>query len=637
MIFATPTDLKNHIESLSAGTGTGEKPTLVLCAGTAGQASGANDVLRVAKRHIMENGLHDRISLRITGCQGFCEMDPFVIIDPGNHLYPQLGMDDIGRIIDSAIEGQVVDDLLYREPEEEKRYEHKEEIPFFKDQVRTILGRNEHVDPLRISDYFRQGGYGPLARVLDDPDPEWVIGEIVKSDLRGRGGAGFRVGAKWRMARDNGDDSGPTYLVCNADEGDPGAFMDRSILEGNPHLVIEGMVIAAVAIGASEGFIFVRTEYPLAIKHATVALQHARNHGLLGRNILGSGIDFDIEIIRGAGAYVCGEETALIASIEGRRGMPRPRPPYPVVSGLWGRPTCINNVETLANVPVVIEKGGDGYAEIGVEGNRGTKIFSLVGKIRNTGLVEVPLGIPIRKVVYDIGGGAPEGKKVKAVQTGGPSGGCIPEELFDLPISFDSLVEAGSIMGSGGLIVIDEDTCVVDLAKYFLTFTQEESCGQCPPCRVGSRAMLVLLDRITGGTATMEDLDKLEQLATTVRETSLCGLGKNAPNPVSTTLRYFRDEYIEHIEKGQCRSFTCKPLIRYHVDAERCNGCGACLRACNDEAVIGEPKQLHEIDQERCVQCGNCFVACPESLSAIYRTSGELTRHEEPKKKVKKA
>ncbi len=412
--------------------------------------------------------------------------------------------------------------------------------------------------------------------------------------------------------------------------------MDRSILEGNPHLVIEGMVIAAIAIGATEGFIFVRTEYPLARKHTEVALQHARNHGLLGKNILASGIDFDIEIVRGAGAYVCGEETALIASIEGRRGMPRPRPPYPVEKGLWGRPTCINNVETLANVPIIIEQGSEAYAAIGVEGNSGTKIFSLVGKIRNTGLVEVPLGIPIRKVVYDIGGGPLEGQKIKAVQTGGPSGGCIPEELFDLPVTFDSLTEAGSIMGSGGMIVIDEETCVVDLAKYFLTFTQEESCGQCPPCRVGSRAMLVLLDRITEGTATMADLDKLEQLAGTVREASLCGLGKNAPNPVITTLRYFREEYVEHIEKKQCRAFTCKQLITYTIDEERCNGCGACFRVCNDDAIIGEPKQLHVIDQDRCVHCGNCFVVCPPSLAAVVRTSGELTRYEEPVVKAKK-
>jgi len=636
MKFASPTDLKNHLDSFAASGRPQGKPTLVLCAGTAGQASGANDVLRVAKRYILENGLHDRIELRITGCQGFCEMDPFVVIEPGQNLYPKIGMEDVGRIIDAALEGTVIEELLYREPGEEELYENKEEIPFFRDQVRTILGRNEDIDPLRISDYFRQGGYSSLAAVIERNDPEWIVDEVVKAGLRGRGGGGFPAGRKWRLARDNGDSEGATYLVCNADEGDPGAFMDRSILEGNPHLVIEGMVIAAIAIGATEGFIFVRTEYPLARKHTEIALQHARNYGLLGKNILGSGIDFDIEIVRGAGAYVCGEETALIASIEGRRGMPRPRPPYPVEKGLWGRPTCINNVETLANVPIIIEQGSETYASIGVEGNSGTKIFSLVGKIRNTGLVEVPLGIPIRKVVYDIGGGPLEGHKIKAVQTGGPSGGCIPEELFDLPITFDSLTEAGSIMGSGGMIVIDEDTCVVDLAKYFLTFTQEESCGQCPPCRVGSRAMLVLLDRITGGMATMTDLEKLEQLAGTVRETSLCGLGRNAPNPVTTTLRYFREEYVEHIEKKQCRAFTCKELITYTIDEERCNGCGACFRVCNDEAITGEPKQLHVIDQDRCVHCGNCFVACPPSQAAVVRTSGELIRYEEPVVKAKK-
>ena len=640
MIFATPAELRQHLENLPDEAGSPERPTLVICTGTAGRASGANNVLRVIKRHILEQGLRDRIGLRITGCQGFCELDPFIIVEPGHHVYPNLDMDDVSRIIEAALEGSVVEDLLYREPGTETRIEKKNDIPFYRGQTTLLLGQNEKLDPLRITDYFRQGGYLALAKTIENNDPEWVIEEIVQAGLRGRGGAGFPTGRKWRMAHDNGNGTGEKYLICNADEGDPGAFMDSALLEGNPHLIIEGMLIAAFAIGAGQGIIYVRHEYPLAVKHATIALQRARNHGLVGKNILGSGVDIEIDIVRGAGAYVCGEETALIASIEGRRGTPSPRPPYPVESGLWGRPTCINNVETLANVPFIIRNGAEEYAKVGVPGNTGTKLFSIVGKIRNTGLVEVPLGMSIREVLYDIGGGPLEGKELKGVQTGGPSGGCLPAELFDLPISFDSLVEAGSIMGSGGMIVIDEDTCIVDLAKYFLSFTQEESCGQCPPCRVGTRAMLTLLDRITDGTATMNDIETLEKMAGTVKDTSLCGLGQNAPNPVATTLRYFRDEYIEHIEKKQCRAFVCKPLIIYDIDAERCNGCGACLRVCNDDAIEGEPKKLHVIDQERCVQCGNCFVVCPLSQAAVFRTSGELTRYEEPvvkAKKVKKA
>ncbi|NIM65338.1 MAG: FAD-dependent oxidoreductase [Candidatus Latescibacteria bacterium] len=538
-----------------------DRPTLVICAGTGGQASGSNDVIRIIKRCILERGLQEKLNLRITGCQGFCEMDPFIVVHPGQHLYPKLRMEDVPRVIDAAMGGYVDGELIYKDASEQRGCHCQSDIPFFSKQTRTILGDNQKLDPIRIMEYLEQGGYAALEKALSNPDPEWIINEVKKSELRGRGGAGFPTGKKWELARAAGNGFQQKYIVCNADEGDPGAYMDRSLLEGNPHAIIEGMLIAGVAIGATRGFIYVRSEYPLAIKHTLIGLRQARDLGLLGMDILGTGIDFDIEIVRGAGAFVCGEETALISSIEGRMGEPRQRPPYPIERGLWGCPTCINNVETLANIPVIINRGGEGYAKVGVPGNRGTKIFSLVGKIRNTGLVEVPLGTKISEVVYGIGGGPVDKRKIKAVQTGGPSGGCIPASRFDLPIDYESLAEVGSIMGSGGMIVMDENTCMVDVAKYFMNFLKDESCGKCFTCRKGTQRMYEILDAITKGQAELEDLDLLEELALVVKDTTMCGLGHSAPNPVLSTLSYFREEYEQHIKNKKCNAFVCKELV----------------------------------------------------------------------------
>jgi len=488
-------------------------------------------------------------------------MDPFIIVEPGGHLYPRLEMADVARVVETSARGGIVEDLLYRTSERSIPCISRAEIPFFKKQTRTLLGANLHIDPIRIIDYIVHGGYGALERVLSHPDPEWIIEEVKTAGLRGRGGAGFPTGKKWELARKVSGGAGDKFLICNADEGDPGAYMDRSLLEGNPHSILEGMAIAGIAIGARKGLVYVRSEYPLAIKHTTIAIRQARDHGLLGRDILGTGLDFDVEIVRGAGAFVCGEETALIRSIEGQMGEPRQRPPYPIQRGLFGTPTCINNVETLANVPVIISKGAEAYAKVGIPENRGTKIFSLVGKVKNTGLVEVPLGTKIREVVYDIGGGPVGDSKVKAIQTGGPSGGCIPAEMFDLSIDYDSLAEAGSIMGSGGMIVMDESTCMVDVAKYFVAFLRDESCGKCFTCRKGTQRMWEILDDATRGVGSEASIDLLEELALTIRDSTMCGLGQSAPNPVLSTLRYFRDEYVEHVVHKRCRAGLCSDLV----------------------------------------------------------------------------
>ena len=536
------------------------KPCLVICGGTGGQASGSNDLIRIIKRQILEQNLHDRLSLRITGCLGFCEMDPFIIVEPGYNLYPKLKMEDVPRIVEAAVKGEVIEELLYREPGSTVVRFSEQDIPFFQGQSRIVLGQNQHVDPIRINDYLKIGGYAALEKALAKPDREWIVDEILKSKLRGRGGAGFMTGKKWEMARSQHRPFGRKYVICNADEGDPGAYMDRSMLEGNPHAIIEGMIIAALAMKATHGIIYVRTEYPLAIKHATIAIREAGRMGLLGKNILGQGFDFEIEIFHGAGAFVCGEETALIKSIEGKMGEPRQRPPYPIAKGLFGCPTCINNVETLANVPYIINHGADAYLKIGTQNNAGTKIFSLVGKIKNTGLVEVPLGTTISKVVYEIGGGASGTAKIKSIQTGGPSGGCIPASMFDLPIDYDSLAKVGSIMGSGGMIVMDSNTCMVDVAKYFMNFLRDESCGKCFTCRKGTQRLYEILEDITLGKGTPEHLVLLDELARTVKDTTMCGLGQTAANPVLSTLKYFREEYERHINDKRCDAFVCKQL-----------------------------------------------------------------------------
>jgi NADH-quinone oxidoreductase subunit F len=526
------------------------------------------------------------------------------------------------EIITQTIRGRkIVDRLLYQDPASGEKANRESEIPFYKYQVRSLIGNNIKIDPKSIEDYLAVGGYSALTRALFHLSPEQIVDQVKRSGLRGRGGAGFPAGMKWEFARNS---SGATkYVVVNADEGDPGAFMDRALLEGNPHSILEGLIIGAYAIGAHEGYIYVRQEYPLAVENVTLAIAQAEDYGFLGSNILGSGFDFIVKVHRGAGAFVCGEETALLASLEGKVGEPRPRPPYPAVKGLRDKPTNINNVETWANVPLIINSGADSFAAIGTEGSKGTKIFSLVGKVNNTGLVEVPMGITLRDIVYKVGGGVPGGKKFKAVQTGGPSGGCIPEECLDIAVDFDELRKVGAIMGSGGMIVMDEDTCMVDVAKYFLNFLTDESCGKCVPCREGIRQMLKILTRISRGTGREGDIELLEDLAETTRDASLCALGGSAPNPVLSTIRYFRDEYEAHIKDKKCPAYVCKELISYCIDPEKCKACMICLRKCPADAVLGGKNQIHAIEQEKCTRCGTCFEVCPARFGAVKRISGE--------------
>lgn len=536
-------------------------PTIVIPAGTCCQASGANDLIRVAKRELLDKKLTDTVRLRITGCQGFCQMEPSVLVEPSGTFYPKVGMKTMARIVECVARDEILADELFITPDTGEQIERQEDIPFFRKQVRTILSRNEKIDPLFIYDYINNQGYSTLAKVFKMADPDWVINEVKVAGLRGRGGAGFPTGLKWEFLANQANGHGK-FLVCNADEGDPGAYMDRSVLEGNPHGVIEGMIIGAYATGATGGVIYVRNEYPLAIKHLIIALRQAREVGLLGENILGTGFSFDINLVKGAGAFVCGEETALIRSIEGKTGEPRQRPPFPVQKGIEGKPTAINNVETWANIPIIIEKGAHEFAKIGTENNSGTKIFSLVGKAKYTGLVEVPMGTTIKRIVYEIGGGPVGDARIKAVQTGGPSGGCIPADLFDITVDYDSLSKAGSIMGSGGMIVMDDNTCMVDVAKYFMNFLKDESCGKCFTCRKGTQRMYEILDDISQGHGTLEQLQLLEELAQVVKDTTMCGLGQTAANPVFSTLRYFREEYLEHILEKHCSAVVCSGLYK---------------------------------------------------------------------------
>jgi NADH-quinone oxidoreductase subunit F len=587
-----------------------ERPRLRVCDSTGCRALGSPELLAALGEALNgDGGENGHVDVVPTGCRGFCEQGPLVTVEPQNIAYVKVSPDDAEAIVNETLaEGTAVERLLYVDPATGERIVHEAELPFYKHQTRRITALSGRINPCRIDDYVAHGGYGALSKALSEMSPEGIIEEVTRSGLRGRGGAGFPTGLKWKFCRQSPGDI--KYVICNADEGDPGAFMDRSLLETNPHSVLEGMIIGARALGATAGFIYARSEYGLAVERLLIALDQARCCGLLGDNILGSGFDFDVDLHLGAGAFVCGEETALMASIEGRPGEPRPRPPFPAQKGLWGRPTNINNVKSWASVTLIIANGSDWFAEVGTEKSTGTAIFSMVGKINNTGLVEVPMGISLRELIFDVGGGIPDGKEFKAVQIGGPSGGCIPAEHLDAPIDYDSLSALGAIMGSGGLVVTDENTCLVDLARFFMNFVQEESCGQCLPCRWGSRVMLDMLTRICDGGGEAGDLETLEDLAKMVKVSSLCGLGQTAPNPVLSTLRYFREEYEAHVHEKRCPAKTCRGLITYEIDAEVCNGCMVCARNCPVEAISGEKLKPHVIDTDLCTRCGMCLQVC---------------------------
>ena len=588
---------------------------VLVCGGTGCTSSGSQRIIDRLEKEIAANGLSEEVGVVKTGCFGLCALGPIMIVYPEGTFYSMVREDDIPEIVsEHLLKGRVVTRLLYDETTKADKIIPLNETNFYKKQHRVAL-RNCVINPENFEEYIGTGGYEALGGVLTEKTPEDVIQILLDSGLRGRGGAGFPTGLKWKFAAQNEADQ--KYVCCNADEGDPGAFMDRSILEGDPHAVLEAMAIAGYAIGASQGYIYVRAEYPIAVKRLEIAIGQAREYGLLGENIFDSGFNFDIELRLGAGAFVCGEETALMTSIEGNRGEPRPRPPFPALKGLFQKPTILNNVETYANIPQIIVNGPEWFASMGTEKSKGTKVFALGGKINNTGLVEVPMGTTLREIVEEIGGGIPNDKKFKAAQTGGPSGGCIPAEHLDVPIDYDNLKEIGSMMGSGGLIVMDEDTCMVDIAKFFLEFTVDESCGKCTPCRIGTRRMLEILEKITKGQAEMEDLDKLEELCRHLQSASLCALGQTAPNPVLSTLRYFRDEYIAHIVDKKCPAGVCKDLLHYRIDPDKCRGCTLCARTCPADAIIGKVKEVHMINPEKCVKCGACMEKC--RFGAIYK------------------
>lgn len=589
---------------------TGYRKQVLVCGGTGCTSSGSKKVIEALENSLKANGIEDEILVVRTGCFGLCALGPIMIVYPEGAFYSQATPEGVERIVKEHLkEGNVVKDLLYKETvHEDGSIISLSETNFYKKQMRISLRNCGVIDPEQIEEYIAVDGYQALHKVLTSMTPDEVIDEITKSGLRGRGGGGFPTGRKWAFAKASQNDV--KYVCCNADEGDPGAFMDRSILEGDPHCLIEAMTIAGFAIGAHQGYVYIRAEYPIAVERLSIALEDARQHGLLGKDIFGTGFDFDIEIRLGAGAFVCGEETALMTSIEGNRGEPRPRPPFPAVKGLFGKPTVLNNVETYSNIAQIILKGSDWYSSIGTETSKGTKVFALGGKITNVGLVEVPMGTTLREIVEEIGGGIPNGKKFKAAQTGGPSGGCIPAEHIDTPIDYDSLIALGSMMGSGGLIVLDEDTCMVDISKFYLEFTVDESCGKCTPCRVGTKRLLQLLNKITRGEGTMEDLTKIDELAKHMKSSSLCALGQSAPNPVLSTLKYFKDEYVAHIQDKTCPAGVCKALTKYEIIADKCKGCTLCARKCPVSAIEGTVKNPHVINQDKCIKCGLCASNC---------------------------
>ena len=585
------------------------KICITICAGTGCQAHGSLDIVEELGKKIKEKKLDDKVFVKSTGCHGFCERGPLMVIKPKGIFYEHVKVDMLDTILEETVlNDKIIEDFLYKNPVNKEKIALEDEIPFYKKQHRILMKNNAFINPSDINDYLALDGYKGFIKAVTEMNPDKIIEEIKESGLRGRGGGGFPTGIKWESSKVVESDK--KYVICNADEGDPGAYMDRSLLEGNPHLIIEGMLIGAFAVGADEGFVYVRHEYPLAVKNLETAIKQATELGLLGENILGTGFNFNLNISRGGGAFVCGESSALIASIEGKVGEPRAKHIHMSEKGLWGKPTVLNNVETWGNVPFIIRNGAKWFSSIGTENSKGTKIFSLVGKVNNTGLVEVPMGITLREIIFDIGGGILNNKKFKAVQTGGPSGGCIPESLLDIKVDFDELVKVGSMMGSGGMIVMDERTCMVDVAKYFLNFLKEESCGKCTTCREGIKRMYEILDKITKGEGTEQDLELLEEIAEVTKEGSLCGLGKTAPNPVLSTLKYFKDEYLTHIKDKKCPAGVCKSLTTFTIDKDKCVGCGACKRNCPVEAISGDKKKPHEINLDKCIKCGICYDSC---------------------------
>lgn len=593
--------------------------TVTVCSGTGCVSCGSTELADTFLKEIQAQGLHEKVALRRSGCHGFCERGPVTVIMPSEICYLQAKPKDVPEILEKTIvEEGLVERLLYPDPQSGERMSRINDIPFYKYQQRELLAKIADIDPASIRSYFAVGGYAALSRVLTKMTPGQVIQEIKDSELRGRGGGGFPAGVKWATTANAPGE--PKYVIVNGDEGDPGAYMDRSLLEGNPHGVLEGLIIGAYAIGANEGYFYIRQEYPMALNNVKLAIEEATEHGLLGKDILGTGFDFTVSIHRGAGAFVSGESSALMSAIEGHVGEPRPKYIHTSEQGLWGKPSCLNNVETWANVPLIVNKGADWFKSMGTEGSRGTKVFSLVGKVNNTGLVEVPMGITLREIIFKIGGGIPNGRTFKAVQTGGPSGGVLPESLLDLPVDFDALNRAGSMMGSGGLIVMDEDTCMVDTARYYTHFLAHESCGKCIPCREGLRRMLDILTDISNGNGRDGDIELLEEMAEVLQDASLCALGKSAANPVMSTIRYFRAEYEAHILEKRCPALMCNKLIRYRIDEEKCEGCGLCKKSCPAEAVSQVAEKLYAIDESKCIQCNACFAACPDKFSAVQKT-----------------